>query len=79
MARRTRRKLLCRRRLKRIRPSSAAFEEVLTRGDPEAIRELLAPDFVDHRPLPGDEDPGPEGYIRFLADALSLPSAATAL
>jgi ketosteroid isomerase-like protein len=38
------------------------FHEVLTEGDPEAIRELLAPDFVDHRPIPGYEDPGREGY-----------------
>ena len=45
------------------------FEEALTKGDPDAIRELLAPDFVDHRPLQGDEDPGPEGYIRFVANA----------
>jgi hypothetical protein len=29
------------------------FEEALTRGDPEATRELLTPDFVDHRPLQG--------------------------
>src|SRR3712207_4619784 len=40
------------------------FHEALTEGDPEAIRELLAPDFVDHRLLPGEEDPGREGYIQ---------------
>jgi predicted ester cyclase len=40
------------------------FYEALTEGNPEAIRELLAPDFVDHRLLPGEEDPGPEGYIQ---------------
>ncbi len=55
------------------------LEEALTRGDPEAIRELLTPDFVGHRPFQGDEDFGPEGYIRFVAEALSLPSAAAAL
>jgi steroid delta-isomerase-like uncharacterized protein len=43
------------------------FHEVLTEGDPEAIRELLAPDFVDHRPIPGYEDPGCEGYIQSVA------------
>jgi steroid delta-isomerase-like uncharacterized protein len=43
------------------------FHEVLTEGDPEAIRELLAPDFVDHRPIPGHEDPGREGYIQTVA------------
>jgi serine phosphatase RsbU (regulator of sigma subunit) len=40
------------------------FYEALTEGDPEAIRELLAPNFVDHRLLPGEEDPGREGYIQ---------------
>jgi serine phosphatase RsbU (regulator of sigma subunit)/ketosteroid isomerase-like protein len=43
------------------------FHEVLTEGGPEAIRELLAPDFVDHRPIPGYEDPGREGYIQSVA------------
>jgi serine phosphatase RsbU (regulator of sigma subunit) len=43
------------------------FEEALTEGDPEAIREILAPDFVDHRPIPGYEDPGREGYIQSIA------------
>jgi serine phosphatase RsbU (regulator of sigma subunit)/ketosteroid isomerase-like protein len=45
------------------------FEDALTECDLDAIRELLAPDFVDHRLLPGEEDPGPEGYIRFVANA----------
>jgi steroid delta-isomerase-like uncharacterized protein len=40
------------------------FHEALTEGDLDTIRELLAPDFVDHRLLPGEEDPGPEGYIQ---------------
>ena len=40
------------------------FHEALTEGDLDTIRELLASDFVDHRLLPGEEDPGPEGYIQ---------------
>ena len=55
------------------------FEEALTSGDPEAMRELLTPDFVGRRSLQGDEDFGPVGYIRFVAEALSLHSAAAAL
>jgi steroid delta-isomerase-like uncharacterized protein len=43
------------------------FYEALTEGDLDTIRELLAPDFVDHRPLQGYEDAGREGYIRFVA------------
>jgi serine phosphatase RsbU (regulator of sigma subunit) len=43
------------------------FDEALTEGDLDVIRELLAPDFVDHRLLPGEEDPGPEGYIQGIA------------
>jgi steroid delta-isomerase-like uncharacterized protein len=39
--------------------------EVQTMGDLDALRELLAPDFVDHGVTPGEEDPGPEGYIRW--------------
>jgi predicted ester cyclase len=42
--------------------------EALTEGDPDTIRELLAPDFVDHRPLQGYEDAGREGYIQGVAD-----------
>src|SRR5215211_6129213 len=41
--------------------------KALAEGDLDAIRELLAPDFVDHHPLPGEEDPGPEGYLRAAA------------
>ena len=40
------------------------FFEAQTEADADAMRELLAPDFVDHRLLPGEEDPGPGGYIR---------------
>jgi steroid delta-isomerase-like uncharacterized protein len=43
------------------------FYEALTEGDLDRIRELLAPDFVDHRPLQGYEDAGREAYIRFVA------------
>jgi serine phosphatase RsbU (regulator of sigma subunit) len=39
--------------------------EVQTMGDLDALRELLAPDFVDHGITPGEEDSGPEGYIRW--------------
>src|SRR5215204_4012131 len=43
--------------------------KALAEGDLDAIRELLAPDFVDHHSLPGEEDPGPEGYLRAAAGA----------
>jgi steroid delta-isomerase-like uncharacterized protein len=43
------------------------FCEAETEGDLDTMRELLAPDFVDHRPIAGEEDPGPEGYIQFVA------------
>ena len=43
------------------------FYEALTKGDLDTIRELLAPDFVDHRPLQGYEDAGREAYVRFVA------------
>jgi steroid delta-isomerase-like uncharacterized protein len=43
------------------------FYEALTEGDLDKLRELLAPDFVDHRPLQGYEDAGREAYIRFVA------------
>jgi serine phosphatase RsbU (regulator of sigma subunit) len=35
--------------------------EARDEGNPDGIMELLAPDFVDHSPLPG-QDPGREGY-----------------
>jgi ketosteroid isomerase-like protein len=37
--------------------------EAEDKGDLDALDELLAPDFVDHNPLPGQE-PGREGYIQ---------------
>jgi steroid delta-isomerase-like uncharacterized protein len=50
------------------------FYEALTEGDLDTIRELLAPDFVDHRLLPGYEDPGREDHIRFVADVHAAAS-----
>jgi serine phosphatase RsbU (regulator of sigma subunit)/predicted ester cyclase len=43
------------------------FFEAFDEGNLEAIEEMLAPDFVDHSPLP-DQGPGREGYKRLLAD-----------
>ncbi len=43
------------------------FFDAHTKGDLDTISELLAPGFVDHRPVPGQEDPGREGYIKFVA------------
>jgi serine phosphatase RsbU (regulator of sigma subunit)/predicted ester cyclase len=43
------------------------FFEAHTEGDLDTLRELLAPDFVDHRPLPGG-DPDRESYIQFVAE-----------
>ena len=36
------------------------FEDVIPAGDTAAMRELVAPDFLDHDPLPG-QPPGGEG------------------
>lgn len=36
------------------------FEEVIPAGDPTAMRELVAPDWIDHLPMPG-QPPGVEG------------------
>jgi predicted ester cyclase len=44
--------------------------DAIDEGNLDAIRELLAPDFVDHGLLPGQEDPGREGYIRSIAEQL---------
>jgi ketosteroid isomerase-like protein len=43
------------------------FFEAFDEGDLEAIEEMMAPDFVDHSPLP-DQEPGREGYKRLLAE-----------
>jgi predicted ester cyclase len=46
-----------------VRRYFEAFDE----GNLEAIEEMLAPDFVDHSPLP-DQGPGRDGYKRLLAE-----------
>jgi serine phosphatase RsbU (regulator of sigma subunit)/predicted ester cyclase len=46
-----------------VRRYFEAFDE----GNLEAIEEMLAPDFVDHSPLP-DQEPGRDGYKRLLAE-----------
>jgi predicted ester cyclase len=43
------------------------FFEAFDNGNLDAIEEILAPDFVDHSPLP-DQGPGREGYIKLLAE-----------
>jgi serine phosphatase RsbU (regulator of sigma subunit)/ketosteroid isomerase-like protein len=43
------------------------FLEAQDKGDLETLDELLAPDFVDHNPLP-DQDPGREGYMQGIAE-----------
>src|SRR5215216_1642208 len=43
------------------------FYEAQAKGDLDTVEELLAPDFVDHSLLPG-QDPGREGYIRSTAE-----------
>jgi ketosteroid isomerase-like protein len=42
------------------------FYEALTEGELDTMGELLAPDFVDHSLLPGQE-PGREGYKQSVA------------
>ena len=44
------------------------FFEAHAKGDLDTLREILAPNFVDHRPLPGAEDPDRESYIQFVAE-----------
>jgi steroid delta-isomerase-like uncharacterized protein len=43
------------------------FEEVYNRGNLEVADELMAPDFVDHDMLPGQQS-GVEGYKRSVAE-----------
>ena len=43
------------------------FLEAQTKRDLEALDELLAPDFVDHSLLPG-QDPGREGFMQRVAE-----------
>ena len=49
--------------------------EAIDEGNLDAMREMLAPDFVDHGLLPGQEDPGREGYIRSIAEQLPALSS----
>ena len=39
------------------------FFEAQAKGDLDAVREMMAPDFVDHSLLPG-QTPGREGYLQ---------------
>jgi serine phosphatase RsbU (regulator of sigma subunit) len=43
------------------------FYEAQGKGDLDTIEEILAPDFVDHSLIPG-QDPGREGYIQSVAE-----------
>lgn len=40
------------------------FGEAINSGDLEALREVMAPNVVDHDPAPG-QGPGPDGFIGF--------------
>jgi predicted ester cyclase len=44
--------------------------EAIDEGNLDAMKELLAPDFVDHGLLRGQEDPDREGYIRSIDEQL---------
>jgi ketosteroid isomerase-like protein len=48
--------------------------EAHAKGDLDALEELLAPDFVDHSLLPG-QDPAREGYIQSASTPRSPTSA----
>jgi predicted ester cyclase len=43
------------------------FFEAQAKGDLDALREMMAPDFVDHSLLPG-QAPGREGYLQSVAE-----------
>jgi serine phosphatase RsbU (regulator of sigma subunit)/predicted ester cyclase len=43
------------------------FFEAQAKGDLDAVREMMAPDFVDHSLLPG-QTPGREGYLQSVAE-----------
>ncbi len=49
------------------------FVEAYDKGDLETLDELLAPEFVDHSLLPGQE-PGREGYMQGVAEDLAALS-----
>jgi steroid delta-isomerase-like uncharacterized protein len=42
--------------------------EAITQGDPDALERLIAPDLVDHNPIPG-QAPGLEGFKQWMASA----------
>jgi serine phosphatase RsbU (regulator of sigma subunit)/ketosteroid isomerase-like protein len=43
------------------------FLKAFVNGDLDTLDELLAPEFINHNPLPG-QDPGREGYMRTVAE-----------
>jgi ketosteroid isomerase-like protein len=43
------------------------FLEAFANADLNTLDELLASDFINHNPLPG-QDPGREGYMRTVAE-----------
>jgi ketosteroid isomerase-like protein len=43
------------------------FLEAHAKGDLDTLEEMLAPDFVDHNLIPGQQ-PGREGYLRAFAE-----------
>src|SRR5918994_5325068 len=43
------------------------FLEAFANGELDTLDELLAPEFINHSPLPG-QDPGREGYIQSAAE-----------
>lgn len=47
-----------------------AFGEAINTGQLERLRDLVAPDSVDHDPAPG-QDSGPEGFVSFFSDMRS--------
>jgi steroid delta-isomerase-like uncharacterized protein len=42
--------------------------DAISRGDADALDELMAPDIVDHNPVP-DQAPGVEGFKQWMATA----------
>ena len=55
------------------------FGSAVNTGELELLRDVIAPDVVDHDPAP-DQGPGPEGYIRlFAALRASFPDLAVSV
>ena len=52
------------------------FFEAQANADLDTIEELLAPDFVDHGLLPG-QDPGREGFMQGPLSSTREPTATT--